>query len=709
MKRIFIILVLCFVQFSNAQTPDLKRANRFFDKTFYTEAIPLYESIIEDNQSFIVLKNLADAYYYTNDYGKAQRLYANLVSRFKKDISEDYYFKYAQTLKVAGKYKEAYTVLHDYYVGTANVVASTQLDKDLITLENVSAIGNRFKIKNLGMNSSSSEFGAVVNQGDLVFSGVDRSAGFLDKKFKWNGEKYLDILSMPIQNMNAADSVVKSFSNVINTEMHEANAVFTKDGKSVYFTRNNFVKGRRAKNQDKVSNLQIFRGELVDGKWVNIVALPFNNENYSVEHPALSFDEKTLYFASDMPGTLGSFDLFSVAIDGENFGTPKNLGPNINTARKEQFPFVSKDGKLYFSSDGHAGYGLLDVFVVDLNAGNLDFPSNVGLPVNSAYDDFSFNIDADTKQGFFASNRIGGKGSDDIYQLSEQKPLIIEDCKQFVEGVVSDVDTKLPLSNATVVLLDAKSVEVSRMTTNLKGDFVFTVSCDTKYTVVAAKEEFTKAEKSIRVNKERDLRTDASVSLKSIVVLKKEEEAVAQLKKEQEIALQEKNKALEIALAEKAKKDKATAAIKAVEQAKLDEIAKTNAIVAAEKDVIKVDGQLIIKTDPIYFDYDLWYIRRETRPVLDKVIDLMKKHPAMVVEIGSHTDNRGNAKYNLDLSSKRANSSRDYFVKNGIEGNRILAKGYGESQQIIKCEPSESCSEEQHELNRRNVFTIKSL
>ena len=410
-----------------------------------------------------------------------------------------------------------------------------------------------------------------------------------------------------------------------------------------------------------------------------------------------------------MPGTLGSFDLFSVAIDGENFGTPKNLGSNINTAKKEQFPFVSKDGKLYFSSDGHAGYGLLDVFVVDLNSGNLDFPSNVGLPVNSAYDDFSFNIDADTKQGFFASNRVGGKGSDDIYQLSEQKPLIIEDCKQFVEGVVSDVDTKLPLSNATVVLLDAKSVEVSRMTTNLKGDFVFTVRCDTKYTVAAAKEEFTKAEKSIRVNKERDLRTDASVSLKSIVVLKKEEEAVAQLKKEQEIALQEKKKALEIALAEEAKKDKATAAIKAVEQAKLDEIAKTNAIVAAEKDVIKVDGQLIIKTDPIYFDYDLWYIRRETRPVLDKVIDLMKKHPAMVVEIGSHTDNRGNAKYNLDLSSKRANSSRDYFVKNGIEGNRILAKGYGESQQIIKCEPSESCSEEQHELNRRNVFTIKSL
>jgi outer membrane protein OmpA-like peptidoglycan-associated protein len=709
MKRIFIIIVLCFVQFSNAQTPDVKRANRFFDKTFYTEAIPLYESIIEDNQSFIVLKNLADAYYYTNDYIRAQRLYANLVSRFKKDISEDYYFKYAQTLKVAGKYKEAYTVLHDYYVDAANVEAISRLDKDLLTLENVSAIGNRFEIKNLAMNTSSSEFGAVVNQGNFVFSGVDRSAGFLDKKFKWNGEKYLDVLSMPIQNINAADSVVKSFSNVINTEMHEANAVFTKDGKTVYFTRNNFIKGRRAKNQNKVSNLQIFKGEFVDGKWINIVALPFNNENYSVEHPALSLDEKTLYFASDMPGTLGSFDLFSVAIDSENFGTPKNLGPNINTAKKEQFPFVSKDGKLYFSSDGHAGYGSLDVFVVDLKGDNFDLPSNVGLPVNSAYDDFSFNIDADTKQGFFASNRAGGKGSDDIYQLNEQKPLIIEDCKQFVEGIVSDVDTKLPLSYATVVILDAKNVEVSRMITNLKGDFAFTVNCDTKYTVAVTKEEYTKSEKSFRVNKERDLRTDASVSLKSIVLLKKEEEVVAQMKREQEIALQEKNKASEIALVEKAKKDKAVAASKAAEQAKVDAKAKANAIVAAEKDVVKVDNQLIIKTDPIYFDYNLWYIRRDTRPVLDKVIDLMKKHPTMIVEISSHTDNRGNAKYNLDLSSKRANSTRDYFVKNGIEGNRILAKGYGESQQLIKCEPSESCTEEQHELNRRNVFTIKSL
>ena len=291
----------------------------------------------------------------------------------------------------------------------------------------------------------------------------------------------------------------------------------------------------------------------------------------------------------------------------------------------------------------------------------------------------------------------------------EKKPLVIEDCKQFIEGTVSDVDTKLPLSNAMVVLLDAKDIEVSRVITNVKGDFVFTVSCDTKYIVAAAKDEYTKAEKSIRVNKERDLRTDASVSLKSIVVLKKEEEAVVQLKKEQEKALQEKNKAKEIALVEKAKKDKANAAIKAVEQAKVDEKAKVNAIVSTEKDVAKVDSQVIIKTDPIYFDYSLWYIRRETKPVLDKVINLMKKHPTMIVEIGSHTDNRGNAKYNLDLSAKRANSTRDYFMKNGIEGNRILAKGYGESQQIIKCEPSESCSEEQHELNRRNVFTIKSL
>ncbi|MNS84115.1 Photosystem I chlorophyll a apoprotein A2 [compost metagenome] len=128
-----------------------------------------------------------------------------------------------------------------------------------------------------------------------------------------------------------------------------------------------------------------------------------------------------------------------------------------------------------------------------------------------------------------------------------------------------------------------------------------------------------------------------------------------------------------------------------------------------EKDVVKDKDRLIIKTDPIYFDYDLWYIRKESKVILGRVVELMKKYPEMVIEIGSHTDSRGNEKYNADLSQKRANSTREFIIQSGIEAKRVSAKGYGESVPIIKCKTDESCSEEEHELNRRSEFVIKNL
>jgi outer membrane protein OmpA-like peptidoglycan-associated protein/tetratricopeptide (TPR) repeat protein len=709
MKRVFIIIIVFSVQLINAQTQDLQRAKRFFERTFYSEAIPLYESIIQENHSVAVLKNLADCYYYTNDYANAQRQYRSLISRFSKDLEEEYYFRYSQTLKATGNYEEANAVMRDYFISSNNKQELMNFEKRNVTLENVSAIGKRFEIKNLAINTANSEFGAVQQGQNLVFSGVKKKTGLFDKIYKWNNEQYLDLVSIPLENVKSSDTVVNYFSNEINTSMHEANVVFTKDGKTIYFTRNNYKNGKRGKNKDKISNLQIFKAELVGNKWTNITSLPFNSEDYSVEHPALSNDEKTLYFASDMPGTLGSFDIFSVAIDGTVYGTPINLGDKINTNKKEQFPFVSRDNKLYFSSNGHAGFGLLDVFVSEMQGNTFSEPSNVGLPVNSGFDDFSFNIDSDTKLGYFASNRIGGKGNDDIYELKETKPLLIEDCKQLIAGVITDVDSKLPLENALVSLQNSDKVEIQKMMTTQDGKFSFAVACESVYSVFAVKEDYTKDSKSFKLSKERDRISDASMALKSLTTIRNEEELVLQKKKNEELALLEQKKKEQLALIEKEKQDKLIAAKNEIEAVKIKKKEKVDRIVAAEKDVVKVKNQLIIKTDPIYFDYDLWYIRKESKPILNRVIELMKKYPEMVVEIGSHTDSRGNGKYNTNLSSNRAQSTREYFINQGIPEKRIFAKGYGETVQIIKCEPNESCTEEQHELNRRSEFVIKSL
>jgi outer membrane protein OmpA-like peptidoglycan-associated protein len=710
MKKLLVIIFVFSIQFINAQDQELIRAKKFFDRTYYTEAITLYEKLAEEKPSQEVIKNLADSYYYTNDLIKAQRYYRLLVQNYNKDLDRNYYFRYAQTLKATNAYDEANTVLKEYYSKSANTNDVANFENDIKTLENVSAIGKRFEIKNLAINTPNSEFGAVKYKDHLVFAGVKLKPGLFDKKFKWDNETYLNLVTIPINNINTPDATVSYFADELKTGMHESNAIFTKDGKTIYFTRNNSKNGRKKKNDKKISNLQIFKAELVNGKWTNIVSLPFNSPNYSVEHPALSPDEKLLYFASDMPGSVGSFDIYSVNVNKGAFDTPKNLGPEVNTDKREQFPFVADDNKLYFSSDGHLGYGSLDVFVSEIKGNEYSKPVNIGLPLNSNLDDFSFNIDSNTKEGYFASNREGGKGNDDIYQFKETKDLIVEDCKQYIAGTITDVDTNLVLENATVMLQDSNKKTLETLTTPADGKFSFTVACESSYTIVAFKEKYTNESKTLEIGKTRFATNDGSLALKSLDAIKLEEKQTAENKRKQEIIIEEENKKKEalavIALAEATKKAKAEEIV-ATEAKKKEKVAE---ILKQEKDVVKDDkDRLIIKTDPIYFDYNMWYIRKESKVVLGRVVALMKKYPGMVIEIGSHTDSRGNAKFNEDLSQKRANSTREFILQSGIDSKRVSAKGYGESVPIIICKTDDACSEEEHELNRRSEFVIKNL
>ena len=710
MKKLLVIVFVFLIQLINAQDQELVRAKRFFDKTYYSEAIILYEKLVEIRPSKEVVKNLADSYYFTNNLIKAQRYYRLLINDYNKDLDRNYYFRYAQTLKATNSYADANVVLKEYYSKSTNSQDSVYFQKELKELENIKEIGNRFEIKNLGINTPNSEFGAVKFNDNLIFAAVKLKPGLFDKKFKWDNETYLNLVKVPIGNINSPDVIVSYFSDELKTGMHEANAIFTKDGKTVYFTRNNSKNGNKRKNEQKISNLQIFKAEFENGKWTNITSLPFNSPDYSVEHPALSADEKILYFSSDMPGTYGSFDIYSVNVNKGAFDNPKNLGPSINTDKREQFPFASADNKLYFSSDGHLGYGLLDVFVSEISEEGYSKPVNVGLPLNSNLDDFSFNIDPNTKEGYFASNREGGKGNDDIYQFKEIKDLIVEDCKQFIAGIITDVDTKLPLENAIVMLQDSDKKTINTSTTALDGKFSFTVACERSYNIIALKVEYTNESKFLDLDKTRNRINDASLALKSLEAIKLEEKEIAENNRKQEVILEEENKKKEalavIALKEKEKKEKADQ-IAATEIKKKEKIKQ---ILTEEKDVVKDNkDRLIIKTDPIYFDYNMWYIRKESKVVLGRVIALMKKYPDMIIEIGSHTDSRGNAKFNEDLSQKRANSTRDFIIQSGINNIRVIAKGYGESVPNIKCKTDESCSEEEHELNRRSEFVIKNL
>src|SRR5690606_17895717 len=284
----------------------------------------------------------------------------------------------------------------------------------------------------------------------------------------------------------------------INTEYNESTATFSKDGKTVYFTRNNFLDGKKGldkSNKFKTLRLTLYKATKTgDYNWTNVVELPFNNKGYSVAHPALSPDGKKLYFSSDMPGTIGMSDLWYVDILGnDSYGTPVNLGPDINTAGKESFPYISDKNNLYFSSDGRSGLGGYDVFVTSLDeAGKPGDITNLGAPSNSAQDDFGFIINEDDRIGYVSSNRGGDRGSidDDIY-------LVKEICSITIQGKVFDEETKDPLSGAQVSLLDENNLLVSQTTAKNDGTYSFVGDCGTQYTVRGTKEGYNPYEKMI--------------------------------------------------------------------------------------------------------------------------------------------------------------------------------------------------------------------
>ncbi|MDO6517566.1 OmpA family protein [Zobellia uliginosa] len=707
------ILFICFILGLTVPTfaqQELKRADTYFERAYYSDAIPLYEQLLPRNKSSKLIKNLADCYYRTFDMKSAARWYGYLVSNYGENLDESHYFKLNQSLKSIGEYEKAQQTLLDFYTEHDQGDKASQLAEGYTYIENVRAIGDRFKIENLNLNTASSEFGAARIDSNLIYSASRKQASALPKLYRWNNENYLDIYSHPIDKIGMGDSLSTSLSNTINSKMHEGTFAITKDRKTIYFTRNS----KKKTEDDKISNLKIYRAEYIDGAWKNVIALPFNSDDFSTEHPALSPDETKLYFSSDREGGFGSFDLYVVSIQKDGFfGSPINLGKEINTDKKEQFPFVDNNGNLYFASNGHPGFGLLDVFVSKTENGNFARPDNLGLPVNSGYDDFSLSLDPDSGTGYFSSNRPGGKGSDDIYSFSETKPLVIEDCKQFVAGILTDKTTKLPLPGAYIELIDGNGKLIEKIRTAKDASFKFQLSCSSEYRIKAYKEGYEDNSKNIFSDTERNAVKDGSLSLYSIeereaqkakeLLAQKEaaeKEALAQIKrqKEQEKAteLERIKKEQEMALKQKANQEKE----------KRERLKKIEEIIAKDEAIIKEKNRIVIKTEEIHFDYSLWYLRREARQRLAKVIAIMKQNPGMVIEIGTHTDIRGNAEYNRDLSQKRADSAKEFMVKNGIAPERVIAKGYGESKPIVKCETEESCTEEDHEWNRRCELVV---
>jgi outer membrane protein OmpA-like peptidoglycan-associated protein len=515
MKKItllYLTIISVFSFESYAQQSKINSADRNYANYAYIDAIKTYERVAEKGyKSEDMFKKLGNSFYFNSEFDKAAKWYGELFI-MKTEVEPEYYYRYAQSLKSAGDTAKANQVLDLFNQKLKSDNRGKLYESNKNYLDLIKANSGRYTIENAGVNSKYSDYGAAFYLDKVIFASARDTGNFNHRKHKWTGEHFTNLYQSDIDE-NFNPKAVKKFESKINSKFHESTPVFTKDGKTVYFTRNNYIDGKKGKDVNKTTLIKIYRATLENNQWTNITELPFDSDSYSTAHPAISPDEKTLYFASDMPGTFGQSDIFKVSIsDNGGFGLPENLGLAINTEGKETFPFVTSENEIYFASDGHPGLGGLDIFVGKLGQNGVSNIQNIGADINSPNDDFAYIMDAKSRKGFFSSNKEGGLGSDDIYRFLETRKL---SCIQELSGVITDSNTGVILPGTKVSLYDYQMVMISTTISDVSGYYSFPVECGKKYNVRAQKEAYTTKEVSVVIALQ-DGKTNLPIALEKV-------------------------------------------------------------------------------------------------------------------------------------------------------------------------------------------------
>lgn len=501
-KKIVLLTLFFFAigVVSNAQNRLLNKANEQYGDYSFSPAIDIYKRVLDKGYtSADLLMKLGNSYYFNANYNGASEIYGQLMEEYPEEMTPEYYFRYAQTLRTLGEYDSSKIVMAKFSEMTAKDVRADLYKTEADHLADIAKNSGRYRMGEFKYNSRYSDFAPTFYKEGLIFAS-DRDTGNLARnRHTWNNRDFLDLYQVNVDS-SSLNKVVK-FGKEINTRLHESSSAFTEDGNTLYFTRNNYFAGKTVKDEKGVVRIKLFKATRIDGVWAQIEELPFNSDSYSVAHPALSPDERILYFASDMPGTYGESDIFKVAINTDGtYGTPENLGNTINTEARESFPFVTSENILYFSSDGHPGLGGLDVFATKIYNNQFIGPVlNVGEPVNSTMDDFTFILDEETKNGYFASNREGGMGGDDIYSFVETMPLEF-DCIKPITGTVRDKISNEVLVGATVKVINEDNEELSSVITDHNGNYSIMVDCNKGNFVRASMNGYVPSEEYLNVS-----------------------------------------------------------------------------------------------------------------------------------------------------------------------------------------------------------------
>jgi outer membrane protein OmpA-like peptidoglycan-associated protein/tetratricopeptide (TPR) repeat protein len=794
--RLCLFLALVFAcSAAFAQGSAIKRAQRSMEDLNYTEAIQQYTQILEKSDDPTAKIMLAEAYRKTNDAINAEYWYGQVVRLPEsKSVHKLYYGQALQRNGKCDQAKEWFALfiqeqpddLRGQYLSRACDYEQELLTKAISTYE----------VQHLDFNSALDDFGATPYQNGLLFAS-DRSQGVAVKRdHAWTGNPFLELFYVETRQTDEDDPLSTvygrpdKFSKSFNSKYHDAAVTFTEDSKTMFFTRNNFKDGKTGKSDDGIIKLKVFYADKNGEEgWGELQSLPFNSDEYSVLHPALSKSGERLYFASDMPGGFGGMDVYYSEKDNGRWGPPINLGPVVNTEGHEAFPYSAADGRIYFASDGHIGLGGYDIFYTT-EKGPADFaqPENLGAPMNSIADDHSIMVKEDGNFGYFSSNRTGGAGLDDIYSFTRSGVP--------VEVLVIDADTRLPIEGATVL----NACTAGTTVTDVNGIALADMGEDEKCDFTASAERYEDATKSASTFNFTDTKLIVEIPLKPLkdysvegfvydestgeplegarVTLtsscsEEEEELLTDAAGHYEFELETGccytvRGVLETYLSDKQEN---ICAIDTAEtrnfihnlflqptvfgasntdmvdnpgsgttrpdqdpNARIYQDPATGIWIDSETgrpangsilgrtyqngQLIDSDGKFVKGISPvaqgdaipyllhIYYDFNKATIRKEARPELESLYAMMTDNPQVIIEIASHTDARGTDDYNLRLSQRRAESVVRYLVQRGIERDRMVPRGYGETLPVNACNNGVPCSEREHQFNRRTEFRV---
>lgn len=625
-KVLFAMVVLALIACSTEY--HVRKGNYYFDNIAYSSAVEHYQKAYNKTHDAVVEEKLAESYYKMNNINAAEKIYETAVQR--ENHASKIYFNYGKILMANGKHREAIPYFKKYLADYSEDAVAKMLLSSCLSINDRYRDTTLYKLYPIDYNEFTNSFSIQEYQDGAVFV-ADKEVFSGRKKSQWTGNTYLDLYEIK-KDEDGIWMNPQLLQGDINGRFHEGPACFSNDGNTVYFTRSNYLKRKMKLNDKKENNLKIFKAKLVDGKWKNLEEFPYNSDDYSVGHPTLSADEKTLYFVSDMPGSIGGTDLYKSTFENNIWSKPENLGATVNTKGNEMFPYIHTDDALYFSSDAHNSMGGLDVFITYFNGEVWAQPENLNYPLNSSKDDFGYNISKKSNNtGFVSSSRVGN-GSDNMYAFDKFPP------KFNLYGRAREKGTQKSVQGVRVEITNDKTGKLINMVSDAKGNFNLKLEPEADYDLYCTKIGcFTRTDKI------------------STVGLKYSQDFYADF----------------------------------------------------EVEPIVIDKPIVLEN--IYYDFDKWNIRPDAALELDKLVKILVDNPKIDIEMGSHTDSRGNDRYNLILSEKRAMAAVQYLIASGIDKKRLTYKGYGEKKLVNHCANDIVCTRAEHQQNRRTEFKVTKI